>query len=1170
MAGDNPQRWTGDFAFAGTSGLNLGTGSVAMAASRTVTFESSILTVGGGIAGGGATLTKAGPGALRLSGSNAFDGSTVSAGGLIFATRVAQPPTGTAAVAAGATLGLGVSAGDTATYFGSADLDALFAGTLAGVSNSSGVSNVGIDTSAGDFTYGSNLSGPRGLEKYGANSLTLSGASSFSGGTVITDGSVVVGNASGLGTGSVSLPTGGTLNLNGQSIANAVVVAGGTLTGGTIDTTQVSAPTGAGRIAAVLDGTGFVKTGGGTLVFAGNNTYSGTTSIAAGTLVVERATGSLPATTAVTISSTAGPAGLRIDNVGATGASTQTVGPLLFEAGAGTVSLARSAAHDLLLSASGVSVAAGAAGNLVPGGGTNSAANGFAIAGQATGFIDPGLFFDGGNFAWYDAGGFVRGIDYGVDPDTQTVAGTTSVASVPHLQVTGNVSSQAGGTFTTLQFTETAASYTTGSRVTVTGILKSGTGTTSITGGWNVGIQAPSNTDFDIRVADPAGTLELMNAVNANGTNGLTKSGPGTLRLNGVNGYNGVTRPLEGSIVVTANRSLVNSTLDLSDAGSGTVSFQISGTLGGLSGSRDLGFGGYSMAVGNNNGSTAYSGVLSSGTLTKIGTGTLALSGASTLTGVTSISNGGLAIDWLANAGQASPLGTAATVNLGSGSFSGLLRYTGTGHTSDRAINLSGTTGGATLDAAGSGPFVLTGANTATGVGTKTLTLTGTSTAANSIGSIAGAGVTVAKTGPGRWRLSGASDFDGLLTVQEGTIVAATGAGQTGAGVFGGGTGPAQLPVVGDSADGATGQAAVLLESGVTVARGLSIAALGSGASQEAILGTTATSGTATFAGGMSIKLGRDLTLQAADGGTVKFANAWEDLASGTAPAVAFNVGSAGNAGTVAFDSLLPDSITAVNVRRGTLRLGPGGSAGDETIGFATPVSLGETGAGGTLDLTGTVQSLSSLAFAGTASSVSDGFGAGSLTLYNSGSAAAVSVAGTGHTISVPVALDDAATVTVATGGRLGISGVIADGLVAGQGLTKAGLGILELAGANTFTGNTTVSAGTLVVNGSLAEGALSVAAGATLMGSGTVGGAATIVGIHAPGNSPGVETFADNLTYSGGSSQVIWELWGNTTSNSPTVAFDQIVVSGTLDFAAATSLELDFGTAAVRLRRRR
>ena len=45
----------------------------------------------------------------------------------------------------------------------------------------------------------------------------------------------------------------------------------------------------------------------------------------------------------------------------------------------------------------------------------------------------------------------------------------------------------------------------------------------------------------------------------------------------------------------------------------------------------------------------------------------------------------------------------------------------------------------------------------------------------------------------------------------------------------------------------------------------------------------------------------------------------------------------------------------------------------------------------------------------------------------------------------------------------------------------------------------------------------------------------------------------------------MIWELWGNTTTQgSPTAIYDQIIVGGNLDFAGATSLSLNFGGSGV------
>lgn len=84
--------------------------------------------------------------------------------------------------------------------------------------------------------------------------------------------------------------------------------------------------------------------------------------------------------------------------------------------------------------------------------------------------------------------------------------------------------------------------------------------------------------------------------------------------------------------------------------------------------------------------------------------------------------------------------------------------------------------------------------------------------------------------------------------------------------------------------------------------------------------------------------------------------------------------------------------------------------------------------------------------------------------------------------------------------------------------LTKTGGGKLTLSGTNTNTGNITVSAGTLVVDGSVAA-PVYVASGATLGGSGSFTNFAQITaGAHlAPGNSPGTITFTNNLSLEAG-----------------------------------------------------
>ena len=159
----------------------------------------------------------------------------------------------------------------------------------------------------------------------------------------------------------------------------------------------------------------------------------------------------------------------------------------------------------------------------------------------------------------------------------------------------------------------------------------------------------------------------------------------------------------------------------------------------------------------------------------------------------------------------------------------------------------------------------------------------------------------------------------------------------------------------------------------------------------------------------------------------------------------------------------------------------------------------------------------------------------GSLTSANLGGLKGAKGFGLTNTSGAAVAL------TIGGNGQTNtFSGVLSDG----GSLTKTGSGIQTMSGTNTYAGLTTVSLGTLLVNGGLAGGPVSVSASATLGGIGTIGGTVGVSGTLRPGNNAiGKLTVNNTVTLSG---TTVMEI-NRTTGTNDQLAATSISLGGTL-----------------------
>jgi autotransporter-associated beta strand protein len=242
---------------------------------------------------------------------------------------------------------------------------------------------------------------------------------------------------------------------------------------------------------------------------------------------------------------------------------------------------------------------------------------------------------------------------------------------------------------------------------------------------------------------------------------------------------------------------------------------------------------------------------------------------------------------------------------------------------------------------------------------------------------------------------------------------------------------------------------------------------------------------------------------------------------------------------------------TAVLLATGTAP--SGWSVGAGILNVQNGAALGNervfVGAGGTLQLQGGIALPNRIDFGGAVTAtgaVESVTGSNTLTgpiFLNNGNPTMSVDAGSTLTVSTnPVNLNTFTLAVDVAGAATFTSPIQGTG-----GLTKAGAGVLTLSGTNTYTGPTTVSAGTLLVNGSQSSSSGSVASGATLGGTGTIG-AVTVNGTLSPGvGGPGV-LHTGNATFNGSATFAV-DLDGTTVGS----GYDQLFATGTVTLSGPT-----------------
>jgi autotransporter-associated beta strand protein len=1013
--------------------------------------------------GATASVTSAGG---DVSGITSFDnhgGLSLDAGRSLTLGAFTNESDGTLTLNAGATLvstNLNLIAGSTITGAGS-----LSSGSAAYSLSSGAISAA--------------LAGSGGLTKTGSGTLTLTGANSYTGGTNINGGTLAVAFGA-LGGGDVhmaqgtsikftggSFITGNNFFINGDPVFN---VASGTQTvSGVIADDTVAVP----AVPGVVE-----KTGAGELLLTGANTYSGGTVISAGTLTV--GVGSTLDTNFALVSSAIG------------------LGTLTLDGGTLATNAFYTVYNDILVNSTGGTI--------------DSGANFFQVYGDITnGAGGPGTLTIAGS-----AGGAV------ILGGTNSYSGATVVNAGATLQPGSPDALSVNSAYTvtgTLNLREFGGGTSTIKSMSGTGTVKNDLAGNSVL---HIATASGQSATFDGQITDGGG---------GNPHIGIAIEGLGTqVFTNASNNYSGGTFLTGGTLQITDVGALGRGPLTF---GGGTLATNGGTFSNGIT--LDAGGGTINTSAGQ---FLITTGITGTGSLTVAGTGLTYVMGGLFQAGGTIINSGatlGLRTEDLqgdiANAGT---LNIDGDVNSG---YAGLLSGNG-------AVSLSGL-GSLRLDNTAnsfSGPLTVNGGQlvvTSDAVLGNVTSLTLNNSWLDTQGAVtlgASRTITLATAGKlqpdnGTLTVNGKLTGSGELVLSDyGTVVLTNGAND-----YSGGTWVLYGGVLSVSADHQLGDSNGDVKLGQGTLRATSDFAL---ASTRDLILDSSTYSTIDVAAGKTLSFAGTVTeasvsaLNVTGGGTLQLYNAGNDYSGGT-------VVRSGSALDVDADGELGNANGGVTLDDGTLKARSG-----FTLGSARTLALGAGGGtlmtapGTTLTVASTVTG-GALTIAGSgtvildniANDYSGGTNVSSGTLALTGAAlggGAVTMAqGTkivfGGTFSVAnnFFLSGDPVFDVNTGHSAAVSGVIADDTISGVPgvVEKTGAGELVLSGANTYSGGTILSAGTLTVGTDDIAGV----SGALGLGDVTLdSGVLSTSGAHTIGNGILVNSTGGTIDSAGNSFEVL------------------------------------------------